>query len=77
MAAVVAACLAVQPALAADAGGAEPGPTAADYAATWGPATGTPAPAITALDQDGRERTLADLSGERGLLLVFFRSADW
>jgi hypothetical protein len=45
--------------------------------ATLGPKVGEPAPDFTAIDQDGRERPLASLMGPRGLMLVFFRSADW
>lgn len=43
---------------------------------SWGPAIGTRVD-IGALDDAGRERTLADLSGEKGLLLFLNRSADW
>lgn len=42
----------------------------------WGPAIGARVD-ISALDDAGRERTLADLSGEKGLLLFLNRSADW
>ena len=42
-----------------------------------GPAVGATAPAIEAEDQDGQVRDLASLSGERGVLLVLSRSADW
>lgn len=34
-------------------------------------------PEIKLYDQYGGERMLGDLSGEKGALLVFFRSADW
>jgi hypothetical protein len=44
---------------------------------TLGPRIGDEAPEFSAIDQDGRERTLASLMGPKGLLLVFFRSADW
>lgn len=44
---------------------------------TSGPEIGQPAPAFTLPDQDGKPRALADLTGPNGLLLVFFRSADW
>ena len=43
----------------------------------WGPPVGTTAPAIDAADQDGVMRDLTSLSGERGVLLVLSRSADW
>lgn len=48
-----------------------------DYSDQWGPALGTQLPVLEAHDQAGNLRTLADLSGERGLLLVLSRSADW
>jgi cytochrome oxidase Cu insertion factor (SCO1/SenC/PrrC family) len=38
---------------------------------------GTRAPDFTLLDQEGQSRTLASLMGPKGLMLVFFRSADW
>ena len=48
-----------------------------DYAAGWGPALGSQLPLLEAPDQTGTVRTLADLAGERGLLLFMSRSADW
>lgn len=42
-----------------------------------GPAVGEALPAFEARDQDGRLRTFANLRGPNGLMLVFFRSADW
>jgi len=42
-----------------------------------GPQVGTRVPAFTLLDQKGQSRTLASLTGPKGLMLVFFRSADW
>ena len=42
-----------------------------------GPAAGGTAPQFTLPDQSGQARTLASLMGPRGLVLVFFRSADW
>lgn len=42
-----------------------------------GPEIGQPVPAFTLPDQDGKSRARADLSGPNGLLLVFYRSADW
>lgn len=47
-----------------------------DHYAT-GPEMGERIPAFTLADQDGRERSLGDLTGPKGLLLVFHRSADW
>ena len=34
-------------------------------------------PLLRCPDQSGRERSLHDLTGPNGLLLVFSRSADW
>ena len=42
-----------------------------------GPAVGDRLPAIEAVDQDGRLRTFESLRGPKGLVFVFFRSADW
>ena len=42
-----------------------------------GPQIGTQVPDFTLLDQTGQSRTLASLTGPKGLMLVFFRSADW
>ena len=42
-----------------------------------GPQVGSRVPAFTLLDQKGQQRTLASLMGPQGLMLVFFRSADW
>ena len=47
------------------------------YAGGWGPATGSPMPPLTASDQQGEQRSLAALAGERGLLFLIARSADW
>jgi peroxiredoxin len=50
-------------------------PAAADE---LGPPVGLVAPDIgKRLDQTGAPRTLADLMGSKGLVLMFFRSADW
>ena len=38
---------------------------------------GASAPEIRLKDQNGRERDRASLTGPNGLVLVFFRSADW
>jgi hypothetical protein len=35
------------------------------------------APEFKLKDQTGRERDFASLAGPHGLVLVFFRSADW
>ena len=50
-----------------------PTPTAAEL----GPAAGQPLPPFEAPNQDGRPQSLDSLRGPRGLVLVFFRSADW
>jgi cytochrome oxidase Cu insertion factor (SCO1/SenC/PrrC family) len=42
-----------------------------------GPQVGSRVPDFTLLDQKGQQRTLASLMGPKGLMLVFFRSADW
>ena len=42
-----------------------------------GPQVGVRVPDFTLTDQQGRPRTLASLFGRSGLMLVFFRSADW
>ena len=50
-------------------------PAAADE---LGPPVGLVAPDIgKRLDQTGMPRTLADVMGSKGLVLMFFRSADW
>lgn len=46
--------------------------------APFGPKVGTKAPAIGALpDQTGQPRTLKDLNGKKGVVLMFYRSAGW
>jgi peroxiredoxin len=42
-----------------------------------GPQIGARVPEFTLLDQNGQSRTLASLMGPKGLMLVFYRSADW
>ena len=42
-----------------------------------GPAIGEKVPEFALGDQHGQTRTLNDLMGPNGLLLVFSRSADW
>jgi hypothetical protein len=34
-------------------------------------------PSFTGVDQHGRTQTLESSLGEKGAMLVFFRSADW
>jgi peroxiredoxin len=41
------------------------------------PAAGNQVPDFSAQDQEGRRRTLKSVSGPKGTMLVFFRSADW
>lgn len=42
-----------------------------------GPEVGQALPAFSLPDQDGRMRDVASLRGPQGLVLVFYRSADW
>ena len=42
-----------------------------------GPQVGQRVPDFTLSDQTGRARTLESLMGPKGLMLVFYRSADW
>ena len=42
-----------------------------------GPQIGERVPDFTLQDQHGERRSLASLLGPRGLMLVFYRSADW
>jgi peroxiredoxin len=42
-----------------------------------GPAVGTKAPNFEAADQNGVRHSLQSLMGPKGMMLVFFRSADW
>jgi len=52
--------------------------TGAASAEDLGPPVGVKAPDIgTRPDQTGKPRTLPDLMGKNGLVLMFFRSADW
>lgn len=44
---------------------------------TIGPAIGARAPAITAAAIDGKPASVAKMAGPNGLVLVFFRSAEW
>ena len=50
---------------------------AISHASSAGPEIGSKIPAFEAVDQFGETRNLGNLSGEKGLLLLFFRSADW
>ena len=42
-----------------------------------GPQVGERVPDFSLVDQSGATRTLSSLAGKNGLMLVFFRSADW
>lgn len=42
-----------------------------------GPQVGATVPPVSGTDQFGKAQTLASLSGPKGLMLVFSRSADW
>lgn len=42
-----------------------------------GPEVGETVPAFEAPDQSGSQRDFESLAGDKGLLLLFFRSADW
>ena len=51
--------------------------TAAQGPMRLGPEPGSRAPEFTLQDQSGRKQSVASLMGRNGLVLVFFRSADW
>jgi len=42
-----------------------------------GPAVGARVPGFELADQTGQSHNLRSLFGPKGLMLVFFRSADW
>jgi len=42
-----------------------------------GPAVGSNLPELAVIDNAGQAQGLKDLNGEKGLVIVFFRSADW
>ena len=46
-------------------------------ASATGPNPGDKVPNFTLSDQSGQPRSLASLQGPKGLVLLFFRSADW
>lgn len=52
-------------------------PTPPVDTAKLGPQVGTVVPPLSGTDQFGKAQTLASLSGPKGLMLVFSRSADW
>jgi hypothetical protein len=47
------------------------------YAQTHGPEPGSAIPDFELVDQNGFKRSLKTLTGPKGLVLVFYRSADW
>lgn len=50
---------------------------AAADAPAAGPEVGTRVPPFEAVDHTGAKQDMNGLAGENGLLLLFFRSADW
>ena len=42
-----------------------------------GPQVGDRVPEFSLVDQNGAPRTLRSAIGKNGMMLVFFRSADW
>ena len=52
-------------------------PVAQPVAIDPGVKKNAPVPAFTLQDQNGKPQTLQTLMGEKGLMLVFVRSADW
>ncbi len=54
-----------------------PLPSWSDYGDDWGPVLGSQLPKLEANDHTGAPRNLDNLAGERGLLLLLNRSADW
>ena len=54
-------------------------PLHAEWSADWASdlKVGSATPGIDAKDQFGKDRTLANLKGDKGLVLLFSRSADW
>ena len=47
------------------------------YSAQWAPAIGSLLPDLSVKDTSGASKALADLTGEKGLLIFFVRSTDW
>jgi hypothetical protein len=45
--------------------------------ASLGPQVGEPVPEFSLPDQNGQMRTLESISGPKGAMLLFHRSADW
>jgi len=53
------------------------GQQTADHSTGPGVKIGEAVPSFSLSDQNGKAQTLASLTGPKGLMLVFFRSADW
>jgi hypothetical protein len=51
-------------------------PSAPDVT-TLGPQVGKKVPDFRLQDQHGKSQSIASLMGDKGLVLVFYRSADW
>ena len=51
--------------------------TLASAAVKTGPEVSSTIPGFSLPDQNGTLQTLATLTGPKGALLVFYRSADW
>jgi len=49
----------------------------AQAAVATGPEIGQTVPAFSLADQTGATQTLKSVMGPKGVLLVFYRSADW
>jgi hypothetical protein len=62
--------------LLAAATGSAQAPPAVDTSAV-GPQVGETVPPFSGTDQLGRPQSLESSMGEKGAMLVFFRSADW
>ena len=75
-AAVFAAC-ALEASVRATSPQASPPPAGLPDVQKLGPQIGERVPDFTLTDQQGQPRTLASLMGPKGLMLVFYRSADW
>lgn len=58
-------------------GGGAQQPAPAVDTSKLGPQVGAMVPPVSGIDQFGKAQTLASLSGPKGLMLVFSRSADW
>ena len=55
----------------------QPAPPPLPDVQTLGPQVGSKVPDFTLVDQNGQARSLTSLTGPKGLMLVFYRSADW